>query len=200
MEKKKQKLQRFNGGVTENYNRVENDYYATPPKATTEFINAFKHELVGIGTALEPACGEGHISKVIEELLPHIQLMSTDLIDRGYGVGGINFLTDNFAMSDMIMTNPPFEFAKEFVEKALTLSNKYVIYFLKIQFLESKKRKELFDNTPLKYVYVHSERRPCLQDGNEINPKTGKPWSSPQMYAWYVWDVEYKGEPIIRWL
>lgn len=200
MEKKKQKLQRFNGGVSENYDRVENDYYATPPMATTEFLTAFKQDMWMINTALEPSCGEGHMSEVIKDFFPNIQLTSTDLVDRGYGVGGVDFITDNFARTDLVITNPPFKLAKEFVLKGLTLSNKYVIMFLKIQFLESKDRKALFDSTPLKYIYVHSERRPCWQNGVEINPNTGKAWSSPQMYAWYVWDVEYEGEPIIRWL
>ena len=39
-----------------------------------------------------------------------------------------------------------------------------------------------------------------MGDGWELNPKTGKPWSTALFLAWFVWEQGYEGEPIIRWL
>lgn len=70
--------------------REENDYYATEPKATELLLNLEELNL----NILEPACGEGHISKV---LLDHgFNVTSTDLIDRGFGGGGYWFSKKNW--------------------------------------------------------------------------------------------------------
>lgn len=143
----------------------------------------------------------GHISEVIKEYYPDIDLTSTDLVYRGYGEGNINFLTHDYGRKfDIIMTNPPFKHAKEFVERALELSNDKVVMLLKIQFLESKERRVLFENTPLRYVYVYSERQSTMKDGLERNPLNGKKWSSTLLLAWFVWEHGYEGNPEIKWI
>ena len=55
-----------------------------------------------------------------------------------------------------ILTNPPYKYAQEFVEHALALLKVggYCVMLLKIQFLEGKARRKLFDKYPPKYVYV----------------------------------------------
>ena len=105
------------------------------------FFDSYK---INPKTILEPAAGQGHISKVLEELFPNAEIESTDLIDRGYGLGGVNFLEKDYKDKkyDLVITNPPFKYAKEFVRKALSISNDKVICFLKIQFLEGISRKE----------------------------------------------------------
>ena len=51
-----------------------------------------------------------------------------------------------------IVTNPPYKYALEFVEKALSLIEKgrKVAMFLRIQFLEGQRRRKLFDKEPPK--------------------------------------------------
>jgi len=46
---------------------------------------------------------------------------STDLVDRGYGEGNVDFLACTEQFDGDIITNPPYKFAKEFVEKGLEL-------------------------------------------------------------------------------
>lgn len=65
--------------------RVEDDFYATPPQATEALLGV--EEI--IYPALEPACGAGHISKLLDE----DKTTSFDLVYRGYGSGGVDFLT-----------------------------------------------------------------------------------------------------------
>lgn len=174
--------------------RAENDYYATHTDSTKALLEV--EEI--IYPALEPACGEGHISKLIEDT----SLTSTDLIYRGYGVGGIDFLeNDYFDRYQTVITNPPFYLFQDFTEKALKLSDKKVIMFGKLQALEGKKRATFMQNSPLKTVYVFKARQQPLRNGSDIDELTGKKMNSSTMaFAWYVWEKGYTGEPTIKWL
>lgn len=195
--KMKQTLSGTNlAGMSTTRSRVINDYYATPPQATKDILDLEALE----GNILEPACGEGHMSEVIKEYYPESEVVSTDLIDRGYGIGEVDFLKHDYGQKfDNIITNPPFKHAKEFVERSLELANNKVIMFAKIQLLESQKRKELFGKNPPKRVYVYSNRINPLRNGSPLDEK-GKPWSSTMCFAWFVWEVGYKGETVLKWI
>ena len=189
-------------GDSVNRERVEEDYYATPPEATRVLLDNFG--LNDCLTIYEPACGEGHISKELKRWFENINLYpniySSDLIDRGYGVGGIDFLEFNPDKKyDCIITNPPFKLSQEFIEKALKISNKYVIMFAKIQLLEGVARKKLFDKFPPKYIYVFTNRVNPLRNGSPVD-ENGKKWASTMCFAWFVWEIGFDGEPIVRWL
>jgi hypothetical protein len=127
--------------------RQNEDYYATDPKAAELLL-----ELETFSPNIwECACGEGHLSKVFEKA--GYAVRSTDLIDRGFGETGIDFLSiDNLEWNGDIITNPPYKYAQEFIEKALQIipeGNK-VAMFLKIQFLEGKGRKKTIPITTTK--------------------------------------------------
>lgn len=177
--------------------RVEYDFYATPENATRLFLK--NHKLKGTNSILEPACGQGHISEVLKEHFPNANIISTDLVDRGYGIGGVDFLKDRFDKVETVITNPPFKIAVDFINKALEIATKEVVMFAKIQFLETENRAKLFSETPLRYVYVHSKRVSPMRNGELFNEK-GKPWSSAMCFAWYVFEKGYTGEPIVRFL
>lgn len=179
--------------------RVENDFYATDPDSTRGLLNKVSFEG---NKFLEPCCGEGHICKVIEEYYPNAKITAIDIVDRGYGETGIDFLTympqEKF---DNVITNPPFVLAQEFIEHSLELirDGGKVAMFLKVQFLEGMKRKEFFDNAPLKYVYVFRARQSPWMNGSPVDEK-GKRWSSTMCFAWFIFEKGYIGEPIIRWI
>jgi hypothetical protein len=186
-------------GDSVNRERVKEDYYATPKEATESLLNSL--DLSGCESFYEPACGEGHISKVLEKIYPNADIHSTDLINRGFGVGNIDFLKlDSFTRKfDCIITNPPFKLSQEFIKKGLKLSNRYVIMFAKIQLLEGIARRKLFDKFPPKYIYVFTERVNPLRNGSPVD-ENGKKWASTMCFAWFVWKIGFSGEPIIRWL
>lgn len=171
--------------------RETNDYYATEPKATKMLLE----KEVFNKNIYECACGEGHISKILEEHGYNVK--STDLIDRGYGIGGIDFLKETQFFNGDIITNPPYKLSLEFVEHALEIipTGNKVAMFLKIQFLESERRRKLFDKLPPKYVYVFSKRVICAKNGN-----FERYTSSAICYAWYIWEKGYNSEPVLRWL
>lgn len=117
--------------------RETNDYYATEPKAAELLLQVedFAPDI------WECACGECHLSKVFEAHGYNVK--STDLIYRDGGMSEtFDFLAESKPNSwnGSIITNPPYKYAYEFVEKALdtvTEGNK-VAMFLKLQFLEGK--------------------------------------------------------------
>lgn len=167
-----------------------NDYYATEPRAVELLLEQeeFAEKI------WEPACGEGHISKVLEA--HGHTVLSSDLIDRGYGHPGLDFLhcpPDEF--DGDIITNPPYKHAKEFVEKALeqVADGAKVAMFLKLTFLEGQGRREMFHNTPPHTVYVAPGRLQCGKNGCFDG-------TSMVAYAWYVWRKGYDGPTTIKWI
>lgn len=182
--------------------RQEDDFYATDPNALRLFLDRYYEDGLELNHDVwEPACGQGHLSKVLEEYGHRV--LSTDLVDRGYGQTGIDFCDDflinlsEYFEGD-ILTNPPFKLAEQFVEKGmerLRYPGNRLILFLKIQFLEGKKRKKLFAKYPPKYVYLHSERQLCSR-----NAEFEKYNAATLFFAWYVWEKGFNGETIIRWI
>jgi len=177
--------------------RETNDYYATDPKALEIFLDKIEEDGIRLHKNIwECACGEGHLSEVLKSR--GYDVWSTDLVDRGYGSGNTDFLK---SIPDSwygdILTNPPYKYAKEFVEKALEVTRigAYTVMFLKIQFLEGQGRRELFKKYPPKYVYVNSTRQICY-----INGDMSRKMSSPTCYCWFVWQKGFTGEPVIRWI
>lgn len=183
--------------------REENDYYATHPIATEMLcdLETFSKDV------LEPCCGEGHISEVLKSRGYNVESM--DLIDRGYGQGGVDFLEYYEPVDKDIVTNPPYKLAKEFVEHAMEMitPGHKVAMFLKLTFLESSGRRELFKKYPPKKIWVSSSRIPCGKNGDfyqrdkDGNVKIGadgepKEISSAVCYAWFIWEKNYQG-PIV---
>lgn len=172
--------------------RAEHDYYATDPVAIDIL---FKEE--SFCNIWEPACGEGHLSKRIIENGQTCK--STDLINRGYG-DRLDFLQYAGLWDGDIITNPPYKYAKEFIEKALDIipvGNK-VAMFLKVQFMEGKARKVLYQRHPPKHIYVSSSRINCAKNGDFEGLRTSG--GSAVAYAWYVWEKGFSGVTQLKWV
>jgi len=163
-----------------------NDYYPTPVLATRALL---EREEFGT-TVWEPACGDGAISRALEQV--GYRVISSDIVDRGYGHVE-NFLSSRRRV-ESIITNPPFKLAEEFIRRALDLTTFKVAMFLRLSFLESQQRYHLFTQTPLKAVYVFSRRLTLYRAG------IARSGSGAVAYAWYVWQHGYRGEPRLRWM
>lgn len=173
--------------------REQNDYYATDPKALELLLDleTFNSQV------WECACGEGHLSKVLESY--GYKVLSSDIVDRGYGQGGVDFLQCEDKFDGDIITNPPYKYAKEFVEKAIELipNGNKIAMFLKVQFLEGKARRELFEKHPPKTIWVASSRLLCAKNGEFQRMRDGG--GSAVAYAWFIWEKGYKGKTVIDW-
>ena len=142
--------------------RQKHDFYATEPKA----LELLLEEETFSPVVWECACGEGHLSKVLEK--HGYEVISTDLIYRGYGdPEPLNFLEETLLdFEGDIITNPPYKYALDFVKQALNSvkMGRKVAMFLKLQFLEGKSRKRFFLHNPPKIVYVSSSRLNCAKN------------------------------------
>lgn len=172
------------------HEREKNDYYATSPIAT-ELLCSLEEFSPNI---LEPCCGEGHISKV---LMAHgYNVVSRDLIERGFGEGGHDFLLETEPFDGDVVTNPPYKYAQQFVEKALSIipEGRKLAMFLKLTFLEGKARRAMFETTPPCRIWVSSSRLGCALNGDFEHTE-----GSATAYAWFIWEKGYKGAPEIHW-
>ena len=171
-----------------------NDFYPTPAWATHALMKREKFE----GFIWEPASGKGDMSKVLEQYCDNVVSSDKDDGPDIYGTGGSDFLKskDHQCVSNVI-TNPPFKFAREFVEKAKIVSDKKIAMFLKIQFLEGIGRYDFFQDKefPLSKVWVFSKRVTLYKDGERNGMGTGT-----MCFAWFIWDKEHAGEPTIGWI
>ena len=173
--------------------RANNDYYATDPKALELLLEREDF----FPCVWEPACGGGHLSEVLKA--HGYKVKSSDLVNRGYpGTEIIDFL--KVQKSDLIkdfsrdiITNPPYKYAKEFVEKALEISmdSTKIVMFLKLTFLEGQARRKLFKEHPPKKIYVFSKRIECAKNGEFIG-------SSAVAYAWFIWEKGFTGKTVIE--
>jgi tRNA/tmRNA/rRNA uracil-C5-methylase (TrmA/RlmC/RlmD family) len=176
----------------------EADFYATHPNSVRTFLDFYnpgKNDLIW-----ECACGTGNISKVLIE--KGYKVYSTDLVDRGYGDGQFNFLQ---AMTlpkplNIILTNPPYKYAEDFLEQAMRLlpQNGYYIAFLPLTFLEGKNRYQLFQTYTPDSVYIHSSRQGCDSKGRFDFTNGGA-----RCYCWIVWrkqKTEINNGTTIYWL
>lgn len=171
------------------YQRERDDFYPTPPEATEALLSVEAFT----GPVWEPACGDGAISRVFEA--GGHTVISSDLVDRGFGETRIDFLLEQHLRACNIVTNPPFKLAVPFVRHSLRLGAVKVAMLLKIAFLEGVERGELFRQSPLARVHVFSKRvtfRNTMR--GEVNG------SGMMAFAWFVWDRAHQGPPQLGWL
>lgn len=169
------------------------EFYRTPIEATRALI-AIEGERLPNGI-WEPACGDGAIARALIDT--HRWVYSTDVADRGYGCGKIDFLNSTFSnCCTAVVTNPPFSLAQEFVDKAFSFpSVHYCALLLRLSFLESQKRKEWFQANPPARVHVSSRRLPMMHRDGWDGPKS----TSTLAHAWFIWLRGYDGPPQLRW-
>lgn len=144
--------------------RAQYDLYCTHPKAVEELLKLEKFS----NCIWEPCDGLGHISDTLINRGYYVR--RSDIITRNRGIEQLDFLAyDSEQWQGDIITNPPYSCATDIVRKALSVvaDGCKVAMWLRILFLESKHRQELFREFPPKRIWVSSSRIPCSdRDGN----------------------------------
>ena len=193
--KTKYDIQRFMGMKTPSNIRHVQDYYPTHPKVTEALL---KREIFD-GSIWENACGEGYMSKVIKDF--GYNVFSSDIIDRGYGEGGVDFLNDDvikrFGKYDNIITNPPFKHFDKFVVQSKKVATKKIAMLGKTQYLQGVKRFQIFTDKkfPLKTIYQFGGRFSFQKNTIEQMSNLGM-----IPYAWYIFEKGYKGKTNIEFI
>jgi hypothetical protein len=170
------------------------DDFPTPPWATrglVEHVLGSKDALAAM-TCWEPACGAGHMSKVLKEYFHEVR--SSDAYDYRYGEIFDFVATSNHKESyDWIITNPPFRHAEEFVLRGLKVARKGVAVLARSVFLESAGRyRAIFRDTPPSKFAQFTERVPMVKG------RLDKKASTATGYAWLVWEADKEAAQLPR--
>lgn len=144
-------------------------------------------------------CGEGHIAKVL--VTAGYDVVSTDLIPRGYGQGDIDFLKGTAPRARHIVTNPPYGrgHGDAFVLKALELTAETggsVAMLLNLASLAHPSRHELWTQHPPAATYALDELI-CWPEGIT---SLARATTASQRYWWEVWKPAHTGRPAFWWL
>ena len=175
------------------HDRQAEDYYATEPLATDLLceIEQFQSPI------LEPSCGEGHISK---QLIAHgYEVVSRDLVDRGYGEVADFLFLNNEQWDGDIITNPPYDDVITLVFRCLDICKDKVALLMPLRYLSSRSRyNKLYKKYPPARVYVYQERI-CIAKNADFK-KYNDAGANLEIYAWYIWQKGYKGATELRWI
>ena len=181
----------LNGGFKPTMKRFADlsgpDFFPTPAWATHALIDNEPF----VGDVWESACGNGAMSKVLDQAARSV--VSTDLFDRGFGDAGVDFLAANWC-ADNIVTNPPYNAAEGFVRSGVKLARRKFALLLRLAFLEGANRANtIFSEAPPSRVWVFSERITFYPAG------AVKQGSGTTAYAWFVWDKDAPGGTELKW-
>lgn len=172
--------------------RPDDDHYPTPREAVYPLVR----HLVFPKRIAEVACGEGHISKVLAEY--GYQVESSNLVDRGYGKTGVDFLKMKKRPAPALITNPPFSLDEEFVMHALSLRFEICAFLLRLKWLCGAARyRRILGPTPPVMVLPFIERITFYAGDTPTEDQPG--WSNED-FAWFIWRPGFVGHPIIDWL
>lgn len=177
--------------------RNPNDYYATPTWVIKQFLEAWQAVdnftlSERFDKVLDP-CSGGDSNNlapypaVLESIgLIEKQLLTYDVREDAQADVQCDYLNHTVMQEqDLIISNPPFSLALEFIKKALqdTSESGCVVMLLRANFLGSQKRDAFFKKHPPTHVFYHAKRISFSNGGTDSTD-----------YAHFVWDKS-KPEP-----
>lgn len=189
-----------------------NEFYETPAWCTKAILNELHELQLNPNNVLDPCVGTGAIASVVRELYPKanidiidieeslireaikkISLKEKDIVNNFENQIGLpmnNYFISNYLETslkkdeyDLIVLNPPFSLAQEFVEKSIELSpNGSVVVLLRLNWLASKKRIAFHKKHPSD-IFVLPKRPSFTNDGKTDGTE----------YAWFCFGPKFKG-------
>lgn len=163
------------------------DFYATPLESVFSFLDNYDNITLS-DKILEPSAGNGNIIRALRErgysnridaveIRPeereHLEALADGIVFGDF----IEYEPET--LYDVIIGNPPYSMAQEFVDKSLSLlaPGGLLIFLLRTAFLESEKRFAWWQDHQLSGLYTLHKR-----------PKfTGK-GTDATSYSWFVWE------------
>lgn len=156
------------------YPREDHDFYAT---RDTRPVHALLDLWQPLAPVWECACGDG--AMVAPLRARGLEVIATDLIDRGCsdGRGGVDFLSQSQPLAPVVITNPPFKLAEDFVRHGAAIGLDAMALLLPADWFAVLERGEnLFvDHPPAAWAPL--TRRICWTGQGQ---PTGK-------HAWGIW-------------
>jgi len=174
-------------------NRKKNDFYPTPPLATY-ILCKYNRPPQNI---FEPCAGKGNIS--VELARNGHNVLSHDLHEYKDSLCSINTSHDALEtpkqdFAEGVVTNPPYhkDLPRKLAEKWID-EYSYTAMFLRLTFLEGKKRKKLFTNNPPSDIIFLSDR--AKFDSGLVEPVEKKDQIGGMIaYMWIIWDKRFSAQ------
>lgn len=196
--------------------RAKDDFYMSSPEIANALFECVKAGIKGNKVyaaglentvVIDSSVGTG----ILLEPLRHNDWhdIGYDIADRGYEHVIIrdwfNVNTDMWKKEvwfgrhpKIIVQNPPFKLALEFVQHSLELLDKGELLFSlhRLLFLEGGERfGKLYGNKQKpKYVFVFAKRVSC------IAPDVPGKGQNAMCYAWFMWQKGFRGNTQIKWI
>lgn len=160
------------------FERKERDLYETPEWVTRALL---PHIRDGVRHIWEPATGNSKMANVFKE--------SFDVIETDIATG-VDFLACSAREVDAIITNPPYESAQSFIQRALGQAP-LVAMLLRTDFDHAKTRAHLFGGHRFFAKKVVLTKRIKW-----FEESTGSPSFN---HAWFIWDWQHQGAPTLAY-
>lgn len=162
------------GGKLENAPRNERDFYPTPPEGVHSIL---QHIPKSWGKIWEPCVGDGAIAKILKA--DGREVVTSDIVDIGYGNEVKNFFAYTEPKAPAIITNPPFLFADPFIVHAHKIGCHNILLLLKSSFWHAAKRQPLWQMHKPAYEFPLTYRLDFAQKGNPVMECSWFLWNSP---------------------
>ena len=165
------------------------DDYPTPPWATRAFLTHVLPQNLGDSVCWEPAANRGWMVGPLSERFKTV--IASDFIDYGVGFPVVDFLSGATpGRVDWIITNPPFNRAEAFAQRALDVASGGVALLARSAWAEGKGRyASLFSVRPPTLIAQYVERVPIVRGRVDRKAVSAMP------YSWFVWQREHAGTP-----
>lgn len=172
--------------------RHKDDLYETPEWLTKAIVPYLGPRLPDLVNAFEPAAGRGRMLKVLKEELPDWNFDAADINGTPTSEPADFLISQPSPKYDLIITNPPYSLAMEFVKRALMwrrTPSSVVAMLLRLNFAGSKGRASwLREHPPAVYI---TPKRPSFTPNNTTDSIE---------YAWFLWQEPYREYSGIHWL
>ncbi|MFO0617226.1 MAG: hypothetical protein U0414_31810 [Polyangiaceae bacterium] len=172
--------------------RVEHDNYPTPSWCVERLLEAVP--LPG-GNWLEPAAGDGAIIHAVSRLREDIRWQAIEIrpecrnwlqqTGAGIAIGDARKVRWDKRVQRVIITNPPYSLAEDFLAKALQ-SSAIIVLLLRLDFLGSERRAPIFRRAAPD-VYVLPNRPSFVRGRTDANE-----------YGWFVWEEDRRAVGRVR--
>jgi hypothetical protein len=155
--------------------REASDYYVTPIEAVRTFLKTFADaephyfkNLIETGKVLDPCAGGdpqsvmSYPAALMDAGLRAEHITTVDIRPDSRAQIKQDYLDCAFqdGQFDLVISNPPFVLAQEFIQKALTEVKPfgYVVMLLRLNYFGSLKRIPFWTENMAKYAFVHAAR------------------------------------------
>lgn len=189
--------------------RRRRDRYETDPRLARAAVGLLPDSLYPWGGVLDAGAGTGVWGQAAYAKYPAVCVdgveLGTEPVPNGYwGYRYGDFLTMPFYDTyDLIVSNPPFNLAEQFIARSIELLNPggAMVFLLPVSFLGSQGRgRGLWQRHPAYEVHICVERPSFYWSYDTEGNLHSMGETDAMEYAIYIWRKGYRGSPTLHWL